>query len=109
MALQSFPEKWAWQRANERAGSDEEIKSIYEKFTLAQKLEKEGRLKEAKALYKEAAQRARVVYIEEEEYVRDRVRFEQELKRQRELAERYFEEGRLEEAKQLWRGIVEKD
>ena len=106
-ALEKNIKEWAWQRANERAGSDEEIKSIYEKFTLAQKLEKEGRLKEAKALYKEAAQRARVVYIEEEEYVKDRVRFEQELKEQRELAERYFEEGRLEEAKQLWRGIVD--
>ncbi|MCK4518836.1 MAG: hypothetical protein KAU12_01835, partial [Candidatus Omnitrophica bacterium] len=108
-ALEKNIKEWAWQRVDERAGRDKETKSIYEKFALAQKLEKEGRLEEAKALYKETVQRARVVYIEEEEYIKDRVRFEKELREQRELAERYFEEGRLEEAKKLWRGIIDKD
>ena len=96
-------DKWAFERAEK---NDILIKELNSQLEKAKQLQKEGHLKEARLLYAQVYNQARALYIQEKDYVKEKVCFEQELKEQDELAHKYCREGRLEDARKLWQNII---
>ena len=100
---------WAWQLVNTELGRPDSsiMQGITECYYLAQKAGDEGDLLRAKELYEKIASIGIIMYTEAEQYVRDRLALEKQLKADNELAARYYKEGKLDEAKVIWEGMVE--
>ncbi len=96
-------DKWAFERAEK---NDILIKELNSQLKKAKQLQKDGYLKEARLLYAQVYNQARALYIQEKDYVKEKVCFERELKEQDELAHKYCREGRLEDARKLWQNII---
>ena len=103
--LQKNVEKWTYKRANE---NNPQVKELNLQFKKAQQLKEEGRLDEARTLCADVYNQARALYIQEKEYVREQINFENELKEQNKLANRFYKEGKLQEARRLWQDIIDK-
>jgi len=103
--LQKDIEKWTYERVDE---NNIQIIELNLQFAKAQRLEKEGHLNEARVLYAQVYNQARALYIQEKDYIKEQIRFENELKEQNELANRCYKEGKPQEARRLWQDIIDK-
>ncbi len=99
---------WAWDLLNnELARADSPImQELFSYYYLAEKAQKEKRLKESQAYYEKLLQAGKLLYKQAEEYINGRIELENKLKEDNALALEYYRQGRLLEAKQLWQKII---
>lgn len=74
---------------------------------MARKSYKEGDLKNTKKMYERTRSAIRSLYSQAEDYVRACAKQKKDLNQASKTAEQYYEEGRLEEAKELWQKIID--
>ncbi|MDP8260700.1 MAG: hypothetical protein P9L96_06890 [Candidatus Gygaella obscura] len=101
-------EEWTWKIINTKlACSDSELmRELYKYFQLAEIAYSEMRLEDARQLYTEIQDKAGKMYAEANHYIRKRVEIENRIKDYDSLAQIYYKEGRLLEARELWQKIL---
>jgi len=100
---------WAWRMVHdELQRSDSPIlQELNGYFLLAQIAEESGRTEDARAVYRDIVQAGRMMFDEAAEYIRGRMKKEEELKAMKELADQYFKNRQYKKAKEILEKIVE--
>ncbi|MFH1190227.1 MAG: ShlB/FhaC/HecB family hemolysin secretion/activation protein, partial [Candidatus Omnitrophota bacterium] len=100
---------YAWRIVNDELGRPGSPlgERLFTDLYHAETLEREGDLKEAKTLYQKIDLESKSVYAQSEAYVRSCISSQQELKDRSKSAMILYENGRIEEARNMWQGIVE--
>lgn len=75
-------------------------------YNTAEKLQAEGKIKEAKEIYERIQTAIDIMYNEAEEYIRERIELEKELEEYNQIALEYYQQGKLLEAKEIWEKII---
>jgi len=108
-ALEQNIKVWVSQLIDEQLNNETSpvMQKLNNLYRTAQKLQAEGRMKEARELYEQIITTGNMLYNDAEEYIRQRIKLEEKLKKDNELALQYYEQGRLQEAKQLWEKMIQ--
>lgn len=92
----------------ELAKPDSPIRAkVYGYLAQAENYYKEGKLAESIQAYEKLAQATRYLYMQAEQYLRGCIDQVNELKDDRDLAMQYQEEGKWNESKKIWQGIID--
>jgi tetratricopeptide (TPR) repeat protein len=109
LAAEEDIKRLAWLLVNEEMGRfDSPLRNkILTELYLAQKYYKDGDLEAAKKFYEDISKITKMLYRQAEEYVRACVEHERTLKERCDMAVATYKEGRIEEAKDMWKKIAE--
>jgi len=101
-------EEWTWKIINTKLArpNSEVMRELFEYFQLAEIAYNKTRLGEARQLYVKIQDKAQKMYLEANSHIRKRVELEGRIKDYNSLAQIYYKEGRLIEAKELWQKIL---
>ena len=78
---------------------------MYKYLTLARLAYKQNRLEEAKSYYAKIQKIGNSLYAQSENYIKDSLGHEEELKKYNKEAIAYYKQGDIEKAKGLWQKI----
>ena len=100
--------KWTQQLVDlELSQPDSPVRArLYSYFWAADIAYKEGRLKDSRELYQQAIQLSRSLLMQAEDYVREYVSLSKELENKIELANKNYNQGRIDKAKTLLTEVV---
>jgi len=100
----------AWKLLNDEMRRPESAlgKKMYAYLSQARTDEEKGNFEKAKLYYEKIRNTGNSLYAQSEKYVRDCFEQEKKLKKYSETAMKYYEEGKIEKAKELW-GKIEKE
>jgi hypothetical protein len=98
----------AWQILNTEIGQSESRlrRKLYIYLYLAESAYQKGSLKESKDLYEEFVQLGKSLYQQTQDYVRAFVFREKDFSQRYKLALKYYKQGRLSAARDLWQKIL---
>lgn len=102
-------QNYAWRLINDelrRPGSSVRERMLSDIY-YAQVLERRGDLEESKALYEKIDREGKAMYAQAEIYVKDIIALQQELEERGKLARMTYENGKIEEAKEMWQKIAQ--
>ncbi|OGW98690.1 MAG: hypothetical protein A2Z81_07805 [Omnitrophica WOR_2 bacterium GWA2_45_18] len=101
--------RWAHAMVSEELARDNSpiLAELNDYFALAQKAREDGRLEEAKQIYKDIIIAGEMMFNEAEEYIQGQINTEEHLKEMSVLADQYFKNGDYEKAKKILEKIME--
>lgn len=101
--------RWATAIVYEQLEREDEgiIVTLNENLAMAQHLEQEGKFSEARKVYKDIVVAAEMMFAEAEQYIRERIGKEEELKQMKVIADQYYKNGQYEKSRKILQKIVE--